>query len=189
MKIERSRSEASELPMVTMSGPGNPSVAAFSTALRRHREQAASDREGLRRSETPSSGRTTPRAAARAGAGQRSTSGLLDAMFDGSSGLLVETGRPRPLHRELPDAAPSLAAIVANELRRRRVSESDASPCIEVEHFSSGVRLLLSRENGVWLVSFQSQPCESPVDQNLLLETLRAYFVEHGLGPVDVIPG
>jgi hypothetical protein len=111
-------------------------------------------------------------------------------MVDASSGLLIENGRESPLRRTLPDAASSLAAAVADELRRRRVGhEEDSGPCIEVEHSGTGVRLLLSREDGVWLVSFQSQPCESSVDHRLILEALRAHFVEHGLGPIDVIAG
>jgi hypothetical protein len=190
MKIERPHCEASELQAVALAGSANPSAASFATALRRHREQEASNREGLRRSEATSSGRAVPRAAARADAGQRSANRLLDAMLDASSGFLIEGGPPTAPRRTLPDAVPSLAAIVANELRRRRVGhEGDSGPCIEVMHSSTGVSLLLSRENGVWLVSFQAQPCESPVDHHLILEALRAYFVEHELGPIDVIPG
>jgi hypothetical protein len=183
MKVERSNPGACELQTVAWSMPGDQSAAAFETSLRRHREQDTSQREGQRRSEAASSGRASPRAAV---TGQRSAIRLLDAMVEGS-GCLMESGRMPSSRRALPDAAPSLAAAVANELRRRRTQEGDSGPCIEVEHSGSAVRLLLSRENGVWLVSFQSQSCESPVDQGLILDSLRAYFVEQGLGPIDVI--
>jgi hypothetical protein len=182
MKIERSATEACELQAVAWSVPCNPSAAAFATSLRRHREQEASQREGQRRSEATSSGRAAPRAAA----GQRNPTRLIDAMLD-ASGCLMEGGRASQVRPTPSDTAPSLAAAVANELRRRRAHEGDSGPCIEVEHSGTGVRVLLSRENGVWLVSFQSQSCESPVDQGLILDSLRAYFVEQGLGPIDVI--
>jgi hypothetical protein len=111
---------------------------------------------------------------------------MLDMMLD-ASGCLVENGRMTSSARTLPDAAPALAAALANELRRRRAPQDDSGPCVEVEHSGTGVRLLLSRENGVWLVSFQSESCESPVDPGPILDSLRAYFVEQGLGPIDVI--
>jgi hypothetical protein len=186
MKVERPYLEACELQNVGGSAPANQanqSSAAFETSLRRHREQDASRREGQRRSDAASSGRAAPRTAV---TGQRTAARLLDTMMD-ASGCLMEGGRAAQSRGTLTDAAPSLAAALASELRRRRAPELDSSPCIEVEHSGTGVRLLLSRENGVWLVSLRPESSESAVDQGLILDSLRAYFVEQGLGPIDVI--
>src|SRR5262245_1894171 len=129
MKTERSHPGA-ELQAVAWSAPGNQSAAAFESSLRRHREQDASQREGQRRSDAASSGRAAPRTGV---AGQRSAIRLLDAMLE-ASGCPMEGGRAPSSRRALPDATASLAAAVANELRRRRGHEADAGSCIEVEH-------------------------------------------------------
>src|SRR5262245_47805259 len=151
MKVERSH-PGPELQTVAWSAPVEASAPAFEASLRRHREQDASQREGQRRAEAASG-----RPASRTGVGgQRSAIRLLDTMLD-ASGCQIGGGRLPSSRHALSDAAPSLAAAVANELRRRRAHEADTGPCIEVEHSGTGVRLRLSRENGVWLVSFQSQ--------------------------------
>src|SRR4029453_18578032 len=119
MKVERPYPQASELQAVALSGSCAPSAKAFATAVGRHAEKEGGHGEGVRRSEATSSGRATPRAAARAAGGPHNANRLLDAMVDASSGLLIENGRESPLRRTLPDAASSLAAAVADELRRR----------------------------------------------------------------------
>src|SRR5262245_54303169 len=120
MKIERSH-PGPELQTVAWSAPDNQSAAAFETSLRKQREQDASKREDQRRAEAASPGRPASRNGV---GGQRGAIRLLDTMLD-ASGCPIEEGRVPSSRHALSDVAPSLAAAVANELRRRRAHEAN----------------------------------------------------------------
>ena len=87
------------------------------------------------------------------------------------------------------DAARELAGATAQRAaRRRRDSEDrDAGPCIEVTHQRTGTRCVLSRQDGVWVLSLQTQSALSRAELQAIAETLRSQFAERGLGPVDII--
>lgn len=69
--------------------------------------------------------------------------------------------------------------------RWRRAINHQGATCIEVVHAASGSRFLLSRGDGVWLLSIQSTSTSSHDDA--FVAELRALFAERGLGPVDVV--
>ena len=79
------------------------------------------------------------------------------------------------------------AAVQRDARRRRGRGDDNASPCIEIAHAPSGTRCLLSRQDGVWLLSVQAQSGMSPANLRALLETLRSQFTERGLGPIDIV--
>lgn len=79
-------------------------------------------------------------------------------------------------------------ATAQRAARRRRDSEDrDAGPCIEVTHQPTGTRCVLSRQDGVWVLSLQTQSALSRAELQTIAETLRSQFAESGLGPVDII--
>lgn len=193
MKVERSQRAPSECQVIAF-----PDVAAgcapaksFAAALRHHQQRQAAHREEPgRASDSSSARRTGGRVAALA---QRS------ADADEPDWLVAAEEAP-----ELPLDSPCLlpllfirkgrgaqeyvAAAAQREPRRRRGTDDDnESPCIEITHSSTGIRCLLSRQDGVWILSLQSHSALSLANRRALLESLRSQFTERGLGPIDIV--
>jgi hypothetical protein len=82
-----------------------------------------------------------------------------------------------------------IAAFVDRLLaaRWRRMAHAQGAECIEVVHAATGSRFLLSRENGVWLLTIQSRARVE--DDEALVQALRDLFTRRGLGQLDVIKG
>lgn len=193
MKIERSQRAPSECQVIAFpdAAVGCAPAKAFAAALRHHKQrQAAHREESNRASDSSSVRRTGGRVAA---LHQRS------ADADEYDWLVTSEGAP-----ELPLDSPHLlsmlfmrkgrgaqeyaAAAAQREPRRRRGNDDDnESPCIEITHSSTGIRCLLSRQDGVWILSLQSQSSLSLANRRALLETLRSQFTERGLGPIDIV--
>jgi hypothetical protein len=87
------------------------------------------------------------------------------------------------------DAAGANAGATAQRAARRRrdFEDRDTGPCIEITHQRTGTRCVLSRQDGVWVLSLQTQSALSCAQLQMIAETLRSQFAERGLGPVDII--
>lgn len=69
--------------------------------------------------------------------------------------------------------------------RWARTLAAHEAQCIEVVHAATGSRFLLSRQDGTWLLAFQSRV--SPQEAADIARQLRSLFAERGLGPLDVV--
>ena len=152
----------------------------FETALRAQRQRIASnDRTASQRVET----RSSP---------SRSTD-------CSESNERVRTSAWSAVECEMPSAERGPAVFIASvddspisafvdrmlAARWRRAANVQGAECIEVVHETTGSRFLLSRENGIWLLTIQSR---APVeDDQAMVQALRELFARRGLGPLDVI--
>jgi hypothetical protein len=96
----------------------------------------------------------------------------------------AEQRQAAPIH-SVDDSPISAFIDHALAARWRRATSAQGSECFEVVHAATGSRFLLSRENGIWLLTIQSR---APVgDDETLVRTLRELFARRGLGTLDVI--
>jgi hypothetical protein len=193
MKIDRDRIDDDRRPalgttLAVLQTIGRPSVGGFASALLRHRQQAATQQPESSRNEDVRSRRTTPRTATRPEGEQQIAGRVPDVSLPGSALTLVQAPRLFPAAAAPAECgAGNAGAPAIRETRRRGVDGAKASPCIEVRHSKTGVRFLLSREDGVWLLSLQSLQAPDAMELAALVEALRTHFGRQGLGPVDLI--
>jgi hypothetical protein len=93
--------------------------------------------------------------------------------------LISAPSAPKPTHTASP-----------NYTKRRQVGDDlgiGATPCLEIVLAQGGTRIVISRENQVWLLSIQTETPLTPAQTKELTEMLRAQFAQHGLGPVDIV--
>lgn len=207
MRIDRDRSDApqrasSTSALAQISATAQPAVLTFAAALHRHRQRDAARPDEAHRTDSANSRRTAARQTSPPDASRRSPAN------ETTSERELEAIDPPPLLTSpLPPTtvAPGAAALStllcmssvasqrarlltdasgtptgAQNTRWRQFATDAASPCLEISHSATGARFRLSRENGVWLLSFQSQ---IPVN----VAELRAHFAASGLGPLDVL--
>jgi hypothetical protein len=126
---------------------------------------------------------------AQSDAGRRAAGHAFEALLEVSLVSTLPMPRMFPalsMHHEQSLQAPG-AAMLWDTRRRRGVDAPNPSPCIEIAHPRSGARFLLSRENGVWLLSFHAASATGSVDLQSFVATLRTHFARQGLGPIDII--
>lgn len=193
MKVERGLRESGESRMVAFPGVANPGVpaTAFSAALRRYQHRPATHREEPGRAGDSTSAR---RAGSRVAAPYQPSS---DADELGCVSTVEETPE-LPLDslcllsalsmRTAPRVEQWVGAATRRDARRRGSGDDDnESPCIEITHSPTGTRCLLSRQDGVWVLSLQEQSAVSPANRRAVLEALRSQFTARGLGPIDIV--
>jgi hypothetical protein len=193
MKLERCHSERSEPPLAPMPaalGLEAPATA-FAAALRHHRQrQAPRAGELENRQDSPSARRMPNRdPACPESKGNGDECSLYVELDELSSASIDSPRQLTQLIARSDDAAREAAGGTAQRAaRRRRDSEDrDAGPCIEVTHQRTGTRCVLSRQDGVWVLSLQTHSALSRAELQTIAETLRSQFAERGLGPVDII--
>jgi hypothetical protein len=183
MRIERhtglhTNAKQAVAPAATWGAPGTQR--SFESALREQRQRITSNDKGSQQRSDAVSSRSRPTARATLNEGERP-----------STRSTSERAPPSADRRQLPTAPTAvedspIPAFVDRALaaRWRRAAGTQGTTCIEVVHAASGSRFLLSREDGVWLLSIQSRA--SPEDA-AIVQSLRELFAQRGLGPVDVI--
>lgn len=192
MRIERSHGNSGEVQVAAALAAQPTGIAAtmFTTALRQHQQRQVGIREEARQTDGATSRKTPGRQTA-----QRDSHGDKTAAFPqdeavGEAAVSIESRRllsmlPARVEQSLPASS---SAAGHREIRRRRsLGDSPQSPCIEITHASTEGRFLLSRENGVWILSLPEQPAMREADLQSMLEMLRAHFTERGLGPIDIV--
>jgi len=152
----------------------------FESALRDQRQRIAS-RESVS-SQRPDTRSPTSRSTA-----ERNERGST------STRLANERATPSTDRRQTTAAVPcpddsAIPAFIDRALaaRWRRAAGAQGPTCIEVVHATSGSRFLLSRENGIWLLTIQSK-ASSPEEDEAVARELRELFSQQGLGPLDVV--
>jgi hypothetical protein len=193
VKIGRSQREPSESRIIAFPGIANAGApaTAFVAALRQHQQRPATHREEPGRASDSSSAR---RAGNRVSASHQPNSDAdelgcvvaseeVSELPPDSACLLSEL-----FIRTAPSVEQWVGAAARRDARRRRCGDSDdESPCIEITHSPTGTRCLLSRQDGIWILSLQPQSAVSPANRRALLEALRSQFTERGLGPIDIV--
>jgi hypothetical protein len=201
MKIERDRRDD-----VTRAAPGATppvrlddaarSTYAFATALQRHREHASASHSRTPGSDDARSRRTTARPSATTGPrDSRARVQVFDSATASSptiSPTISPTGPQRPplaprSRGGIPCDGLAAAAAAWRPLWRRPAGASHLSPCLEIRHAPSGACFVLSRENGVWLLSIRTMDALPRTDRDSLVATLRAHFAARGLGTVELV--
>jgi hypothetical protein len=154
----------------------------FETALRDQRQRLASnDRTSSQRVETRSS------ASRSTGSTERNERSRTTTWSAEECEMPSAERRPSVSIASVDDSP--ISAFIDRMLaaRWRRVANAEGAECIEVVHAATGSRFLLSRENGIWLLTIQSR---TPVeDDHAIVQVLRDLFARRGLGSVDVIKG
>jgi hypothetical protein len=190
MRIDKAPPERREnQPLANAPGAsaGNfrASGTSFASALQQHRHKAAAPN---RESRTSADGEAR-RSVSRAGAEAAGECSLADEELLPTDGLAMPSQMLALLSTNGETSAPAAATMGAALAARRRsvAGAADASPCIEVTHPGTGGRFVLSRKDGVWLLSLQDQPAMSAAELERFVQDLREHFAERGLGEVDVI--
>ena len=154
----------------------------FSSALQQQRQYASRAARETRENDSGAS-----RAAPRQAATSEGRPLLLDIDEPSSlEGLGASKSLLSLLARSGDSGAQVAAGSPAFVLRRRTQADGPtASTCIEVSH--AGIDFVLSKQNGVWLVSLKELSSLSQSELASCLEGLREQFAQRGLGEVDVI--
>jgi hypothetical protein len=193
VKVERSHREPSDSRIIVFPGVANPGApaTAFAAALRQHQQRQTTHRDEPGRASDSSS---TRRAGNRMSASDRATSDADEFGCVATSEEAPEQPLDSPCllaalsMRNAPGVEQWASAAPRRDARRRRDGDDDnESPCIEITHSPTGTRCLLSRQDGVWVLSLQAQSAVSPANRRAVLEALRSQFTERGLGPIDVV--
>ena len=190
MRIDKAPPERRESqPLTNALGASTGSLRAYGTsfasALQQHRHKAVAPNRETRTSADGEARRSVSRAAAGA-AGECS---VADEELLPTDGFAMPSPMLALLSTNGETSAPAAATMGAALAARRRsvAGEVGASPCIEVTHPGTGARFVLSRKDGVWLLSLQDQPAMSAAELERFVQDLREHFAERGLGEVDVI--
>jgi len=189
MRVDRGASDASERRSGAANAREAPSLAInFSLALQRAQSRDRSAQAGARRAEE-SSARSSARPTNRSD-DVRGGNGVERELPESGVGepALHLPASFVPLHRWTDRGVDSVASSAAmREPRRRRAASGDeASSCVEIEHAASGLRCVLSYQDGAWFLSFTQSPASND-DARALVQALRAHFQKSGLGAIDVI--
>jgi hypothetical protein len=181
---------SSTASIIPPAGGNSPAPTAFAAALDRHRQREATRQSSPRRSEERSPRRTASGRPEQSNADFRIVSCTSETVLEVSAGPTLQWPRMilAPSMRDGLSAQPQAGAVAGWKTRwRRSLDASPHSSCIEVAHLASGARFLLSRDNGVWLLSFQAADALPAIDLQSLAATLRAHFAGRGLGPIDIL--
>lgn len=178
MKIERHAgmhvdAKPAVAPGATWNAPGTQR--SFEAALRDQRQRIASNvKASSQQSENRSAVSRAPDASER----KTSARPLYDREPQADRRLST-------LIRDVDDSPLSAFLDRALAARWRRAAGAAGAECIEVVHASSESQFLLSRENGVWLLTIKSKG--SPESDEAIVQALRELFAKRGLGALDVI--
>lgn len=183
MKVERSQRE-----FRGVANPGAPATA-FVAALRHHQQRPATQREEPGRASDSTSAR---RAGSRVAAPYQPSSeadeiGCVFTVEEASELPLDSLCLLSALSMRTAPRVEQWAGAATRRDARRRGDNDNESPCIEITHSPTGTRCLLSRQDGVWILSLQEQSTVSPANRRALLEALRSQFTARGLGPIDIV--
>jgi hypothetical protein len=193
MKVERSTPISTRAITTavadTLPQSNDALIAEFTAALRQHRRKESSQRDDSRsRSNAQPTARPQQRSARMER--ERDVRILLEpALADLTEQISQDARSLQQLLRSTePASHAQLSTGQTRDMKRRRAKDhTDATaPCIEIVHAGTGTRCTLSREAGVWILSFESQPLDA-VHRDTVSETIRKQFAAKGLGPVDII--
>lgn len=212
MRIDRDgRPErTSSASAVAQLSAAQPAVLTFAAALQRHRQREGSKSDESQRADSAGSRRAAAKQTPRPDTSRRSnandpttereaentTSTATTSVVTPTTAAAAGTAALGSL-ASMPSAAAQRARLLASATPiptstqdarwRRFATEAVSAPCIDISHEASGSRFRLSRENGVWLLSFQASPEASTAELQAHIDGLRAHFAAQGLGPLDVI--
>ena len=182
MKVERHAglhvdAKATAAPPVNWSATGTQR--SFQTALSSQRQRIGLNGNNSTQPMEP----RAPRSRANDALGRNDCQRPSTHPASGQASLSVDR---RPVPAPLADDEPLSSLMDRSFAARWRRAASHSSPmCIEVVHATSGSQFLLSREDGVWLLSMRSRT--SSQNDEAIVTALRELFARRGLGPLDVV--